>query len=134
MTTDRDRESKRRSDARRYAANPEYFREKVRRSAAKLFATNPELFRVRKRTVELKHRYGISLTEYDAMLEAQGGRCAICGTDKPGGKERWCVDHCKKTGRVRGLLCNCCNPGLGFFKHDIALLQRAIDYLKAHKR
>jgi hypothetical protein len=79
-----------------------------------------------------KRKYGITPAEYDAMVEAQNGRCAICNANKPGGMGRWCVDHCKHTGRVRALLCNACNPGLGFFKHDTTLLQRAIEYLNTY--
>ena len=49
---------------------------------------------------------------YDAMLKAQGGRCAlfeVCGHEEPGGRGTWHVDHDHKTGRARGLLCHECN-------------------------
>jgi hypothetical protein len=109
-----------------YAANREY--DKQRR--AEWYAANIEHRRAITRNSTYKRKYGLTIAEYDAMVVAQGGRCAICGADNPRGVGRWPVDHCSKTGKVRRLLCNGCNPGLGFFKHDVDLLQRAIDYLK----
>lgn len=70
------------------------------------------------------------------MLDEQGGRCAICGTDQPiYGKLRgtWRIDHCHATRRIRELLCHMCNQGLGSFKDDPDLLERAAAYLRKHK-
>jgi hypothetical protein len=53
--------------------------------------------------------YGLESGEYEALLAAQGGVCAICGQ---GRKYRLNVDHCHKTGRARGLLCRLCNGRL----------------------
>ena len=83
---------------------------------------------------ELKKRFGISVQKYDEMMDAQGGVCAICGNsetmiDKRGLKMSLAVDHCHKTGKVRGLLCKNCNHGLGNFKDDQGLLRKALDYL-----
>src|SRR2546426_11979458 len=66
--------------------------------------------------------------EYVAMLEAQGGVCAIC-KEKPR-RSRLAVDHIQGTDEVRGLLCNLCNPALGLFKDDPDRLEAAIKYLK----
>jgi hypothetical protein len=69
------------------------------------------------------------------MLVEQNYRCAICGTDKPTGK--WvvfAVDHCHVTGKVRGLLCNECNRGMGLLRDDATLLRKAADYLDSHCR
>ena len=66
--------------------------------------------------------------EYEAMLEAQGGVCAIC-KEKPKGS-RLSVDHVHGTDQVRGLLCNLCNPALGLFKDNPDRLKRAIEYLE----
>jgi len=75
-------------------------------------------------------KYGITLSEYDEILESQGGVCAICGSDDPQGKgARFHVDHCHETGEVRGLLCHFCNIGLGHFKDSREALQSAINYL-----
>lgn len=66
------------------------------------------------------------------MLEAQGNRCAACGSREPG-RRGWHVDHDHKTNRVRGILCGHCNSALGFARDDTITLQRLIDYLKSHR-
>lgn len=81
---------------------------------------------------------GLSSDEYDALLEKQEGRCAICRTDAPGGQGRWHIDHDHKCcpGRtlcgecVRGLLCHHCNTGLGKFQDSEEMLMKAIEYLR----
>jgi hypothetical protein len=82
---------------------------------------------------DLRKRYGIDFAEYEAMLKAQGGRCAVCGAEEPksGRMLRLNVDHCHATGTVRGLLCTNCNHGIGKFKDDPALMRAAIAYLEA---
>lgn len=85
----------------------------------------------------LKHKYGISLEDYENLLKDQGSVCAICdskGTEtKSGHRYALAVDHCHITGSVRGLLCQDCNSGIGSLKDDIALLERAIDYLREYE-
>ncbi len=79
----------------------------------------------------LKTKYGITLEDYDRMLEDQGGCCKVCGTDEPGGGKsgRFHVDHNHSTGKVRGLLCNGCNIGLGGLKDSPEVLAKALTYL-----
>lgn len=79
---------------------------------------------------KLLKEYGISYSEYLIMLEAQNGGCAICGTTSTGNRKAFHVDHCHKTGKVRGLLCGNCNSGIGNLRDSIPLLERAIEYLK----
>ena len=62
------------------------------------------------------------------LLQAQGGKCAICGTTAPG-KQGWMLDHCHGTNAVRGVLCCNCNWGLGHFKDSIKVLDKARRYL-----
>lgn len=84
-----------------------------------------------KRAYRLK-RYGLTPEQYDVLLTQQGGVCAICGTDEPGG--RWgtmfSVDHDHASGAVRGLLCGGCNLVLGHAKDDAARLRAAARYLE----
>lgn len=79
----------------------------------------------------IKRKYGITAERYYAMLSAQGGACAICRTEKPGrATDRFHVDHCHATGKVRGLLCSRCNQMLGQAHDDVAVLTGAIAYLQ----
>lgn len=85
----------------------------------------------RSRNSMLRHRYGIGIDEYEAMLERQSGECAICGRADSGieGKTLH-VDHCHETGKVRGILCHPCNNGLGRFDDNKELLLKAVKYLE----
>jgi hypothetical protein len=76
-----------------------------------------------------KKAYGLSEEDYHTLLEAQGYRCACCGTDHPG-RETFAVDHDHDIGTVRGLLCLQCNVGLGMFKDDPDRLRSAAVYLE----
>ena len=82
------------------------------------------------RKANLRRRYRMTVAEYDDRLAAQGGVCAVCGGDK-GDVPNFHVDHCHRTGAVRGLLCSRCNRGLGFFGDDTKLMASAISYLLA---
>ena len=77
---------------------------------------------------EWKLRY--TLAELEAAYDASGGACAICGS-KPARKDL-ALDHCHETGKLRGLLCQPCNMGLGHFKDRADLLLRAVEYLRQH--
>lgn len=81
------------------------------------------------RAIALKSNFGISLEQYSLMLQSQHGLCSICKT--PPKEDVWlCVDHCHKTGSIRGLLCDHCNKLLGFAKDSEQILQSAILYLR----
>ncbi len=67
----------------------------------------------KRRDYYLRSQYGISLAEWQEMLLAQGGCCAICKLDHPGSKNGWATDHCHITHKVRGILCTECNSLLG---------------------
>lgn len=83
-----------------------------------------------KHLYDVENLYKITSHEYLRILERQNGTCAICFQND--GKRRLAVDHCHKTGKVRGLLCVKCNTALGKFGDNITLLQRAIYYLELH--
>lgn len=73
-------------------------------------------------------KYGITIAQYAAMLDMQGGVCAICGVTPK--KRRLAVDHNHKTKQVRGLLCTQCNRGLGWFRDAEAHLLKAAAYIR----
>lgn len=74
--------------------------------------------------------YGITPEEYQAIYEAQGGKCYICQR-ATGESKRLAVDHNHESGEVRGLLCSLCNyKVIGHLREDIAALQRAIEFLQ----
>ena len=82
----------------------------------------------------LKKTLGLPLGSYAKMHAAQGGRCAICDTTEPGSRtKRFHVDHCHTTGKIRALLCEGCNHGLGKFHDRPDLLRGAADYLERHR-
>lgn len=76
-----------------------------------------------------KANYGLLAGEYNRMLAAQNGKCAICKNAEAGGKGTFHVDHCHDEGHIRGLLCHCCNLGIGYLKHSKPVLEAAIVYL-----
>jgi hypothetical protein len=79
----------------------------------------------------IKYVYGITESHYDNLLTSQEGKCSICETNNPSSKHGFfSIDHCHSTGKIRGLLCQHCNKGLGMFKDDVAILQQAIEYLR----
>jgi hypothetical protein len=75
----------------------------------------------------LRRKYGLTPDAFDALLRAQGGKCTICRSVLE--MTSLHVDHCHDSGLVRGLLCRSCNVGLGHFRDDPLLLQRAARYL-----
>jgi len=99
--------------------------DKIKEQARRRRQDNPHKFR----GYMLKHRYGISGEEYDGMLISQGLKCAICASHEAVLN----VDHCHKSGDVRGLLCRKCNVGIGSFDDRIDLLLAAIRYLRGQK-
>lgn len=74
----------------------------------------------------LQELYALSYAEFETMLIKQNFCCKICNVQT----DKLKVDHCHLTGKVRGLLCNSCNLGLGKFQDDPELLEKAVTYLK----
>lgn len=77
---------------------------------------------------KLKQLYKISKEDYNKLLKKQNNVCAICEkTNKD--NRRLAVDHCHETGKVRGLLCDRCNRGIGMFDEDPGIIHGACIYL-----
>lgn len=91
---------------------------------------NPDRVRRIERNSALKAKYGISLDDYEQLLEDQGYLCAICGLILTQGLvKNVCVDHCHKTGTVRGILCGKCNKALGLVDDDADTLKAMVEYV-----
>lgn len=79
---------------------------------------------------------GITIEDYQRMLEKQKEVCAIChqAETRLNGRTkepmRLVIDHCHETNKVRGLLCHSCNTALGKFQEDSVRMYRAIRYIK----
>jgi hypothetical protein len=121
----------------RTALDPQANRDRVRRWQL----ANPERYRAKQREYaesgqksiwsrkyHLKRKYGLTLEQYDEMLHAQNGVCAICGEPRPDERTLH-IDHDHQTGVIRGLLCFRCNNALGDFREEYELFRRAADYL-----
>lgn len=114
--------------------------EKARASARASYLRNKESILARRKLIKydpvkkhgqhLKRRYGITTDDYNKMLESQCDGCKICG--RPNGfrnkGNRLFVDHNHITGKVRGLLCNKCNIGVGLIE-DIEWVKKVKEYL-----
>lgn len=127
------RESYRRSSKKWAALNPDKVKERTHKWRAANTNKVREQNNRRAKDAHLKNKYGLTRTQFNEMLAAQGGCCAICGTTKPGGRGTFHVDHCHNTGNIRSLLCNRCNNGLGHFNDNPELLEFAANYLRRHK-
>src|SRR5690349_19534019 len=107
--------------ATRYAANPQRNIERVKRwqqenserlnAYRREYRQRPERKRA-DRNGHLRRKFGITIDDYERMLEEQGYGCAICGAPEPDGASLH-VDHDHESGEVRGLLCFTCNNALG---------------------
>ena len=102
--------------------------EKIKSLREKYKKIRIEIRKPAERKYHLKTKYGITELEYKEMYDKQNGNCALCNKNVEYKKLH--VDHCHKSGRIRGLLCSNCNLALGNFKDNIEVLKKAIDYLK----
>jgi hypothetical protein len=105
-------------------------REKIR----KLLGTRA--FRDKERVRSLRNKYGLTVDQYGEMCAQQNNLCAICSKPETtilrGAVRALCVDHDHATGKVRGLLCQDCNSGIGAFGENVETMLAAIAYVKKH--
>ncbi|MFD7957002.1 endonuclease domain-containing protein [Streptomyces ardesiacus] len=94
-------------------------RRKIRQSGRRREAETPKERAARR----LWENYKLTPKQFEALVEAQGNQCAMCGTPPPEGKQLQ-VDHCHTTRIVRALLCQKCNIAVGFYeRHAAAVAQ-----------
>lgn len=78
----------------------------------------------------VQKEYGISEAEFGSMYHNQQGKCAICQHDVDDVKMH--IDHCHRTGMVRGLLCQRCNQAIGLMRENEETLKAACEYIRKH--
>ena len=106
------------------------FKEKAK--ARKWRKENPDKARMIDRRSILK-KYGITPEKYDSILITQNKQCGICKKPASKFKRNLSVDHNHETGKIRGLLCNKCNRGIGNFNDDVEIMNRGAEYLRRGK-
>jgi hypothetical protein len=109
--------------------NPEKWQAKKARYKERL-KQDPERRKLYDRRKQLRE-YGLSPQQHKSLVDRAGGRCGICRQEF--GKRGPHVDHDHATGLVRGILCHCCNLGIGLFRDDPERLRAAINYLEISK-
>ena len=114
--------------AHRHQRDPEHNRRLSREWRKK----NPQKRRHQTRKGNLKWKFGLTVEQYDAMVAAQGGLCALCRCPERKLAKRLAVDHCHVTGVVRDLLCGPCNVVLGYIENP-EWFGRAQAYLVKHR-
>jgi hypothetical protein len=106
---------------------------KVKERYIKWKLTNPQA-KVKIKEYGKKYQDKLWISRFNELVKQTDYKCQICGVTTGLGtmsyKGRLHIDHCHKTGKVRGLLCGNCNVGLGHFKDSVELLQQAAEYLK----
>jgi Recombination endonuclease VII len=84
---------------------------------------------VKAKNEQLLAHYNITLEQYNEMLNKQNHCCAICGKHESEQKRSLSTDHCHKSNKIRGLLCDLCNRSIGFLKDDPELILKAASYV-----
>ncbi len=111
------------------------YRQKYKEENPEKFAAYNKKRRIRNVNVrmkaELKFHYEITVEQYEEISLLQDHVCLICRTFIPSARaKRLFLDHDHSTGELRALLCHFCNAGLGYFKENIQLFERAIQYVQ----
>ncbi len=88
----------------------------------------------KQRQYNIKKIHGLSPERYKILWDSQEGLCAICKVQLSSlSRKAVHIDHCHATGKVRGVLCNQCNWGLGHFRDSVLYLDAAKQYLTGAK-
>ena len=128
----------------RYRGDAEYAGKKRKQAKQRYYLVKdkaPAVFAEEQKAKSLSatlRRLALPINVYLDMEKAQAGLCAICGRPETKIKHtqvcRLSVDHDHTTGQIRGLLCDACNRGLGFFGDSASNLWRAFQYLVDHEQ
>ena len=102
------------------ATNKDYYNKTMREYHKKMYGT------------ERLYRYNLAREDYEKMLLLQENKCAVCKKLNPSKKRALAIDHCHKTGKVRGLLCYKCNRDMVVID-DVDQLNKLIEYRNGKK-
>jgi hypothetical protein len=122
------------------AASVYYVKNKVKQRRREYYQENFEEISKKQKEIRTRTRgwqFGLEPGAYEKLFTEQKGLCKICRKPETK-KNQWgnvslSVDHDHDTGKVRGLLCNRCNLGLGYFQDDTEALTSAVSYLRDHR-
>ena len=103
-----------------------YHRDRMR----KWVKANPIKARQYKRKTSLKTKFGLSLEGFEKLFNMHKGKCWVCNGPPTGRWKRLHVDHCHKTGKVRGLLCHNCNTALGHLRDSTKIIKSLLKYIR----
>lgn len=105
-------------------------RDRIRKKKQEYYTAKPEV----QKSIYLRLKYNLTIEQYTSMLETQNHKCASCGSDsvEHDRYKNLCVDHCHKSGKVRGLLCHPCNTAIGAARENTKRLEACASYLKKH--
>jgi Rps23 Pro-64 3,4-dihydroxylase Tpa1-like proline 4-hydroxylase len=106
-------------------------REQAKQRAKTWYSQNKERAKKTNRKNKLK-QYGLTVDQYNQLIENQNNSCLICKKEFSE-QIKSHIDHCHASGKVRGILCQKCNQGIGLFYESLESLQSAIEYLKKHQ-
>ena len=88
---------------------------------------------IKSRKSSLKLNYNLTENDFIEMLKQQNHECAVCGIEQVKCASKFNIDHCHKTGKIRGLLCYACNRAEGFIKSDPSIAIKLAEYLTKHR-
>ena len=103
---------------------------RIKQALSTLKYGQSDVGRKKEKNARYLREYGITLEDKERMIQENGSICPICKTSDPG--RFWTVDHCHRTGKIRGILCDKCNKMLGLANDDMVRLISAAHYLSTH--
>jgi hypothetical protein len=111
--------------------NAEHVRKKGRETRENIYWRDPQAARLR----EKRLRFNLTAEQLSEMMVAQGARCLVCKNEfvnSFSNNAKPCIDHCHKSKKIRGILCNACNTALGMLKDNPDIADAAAAYLRKH--
>jgi ATP-dependent Lon protease len=103
-------------------------KEKQNKRDIEYYNNNKEKKKLYRIKHSLKYKYNLTVNDFNELLQLQFNKCGICEKDLM--DEKKCIDHDHITGKIRGILCDYCNKGLGMLWDTHSSLLKAVKYLE----